>query len=106
MEISKLENMFNGWFIGDFEPTLFKTIDFEVAIKKYKAGAIELSHHHKIATEYTAVVSGKIEMNGITYGPETIIKIFPNESVSFKSITESITVVVKVPSSSDDKFMD
>lgn len=34
-EIKKfdLESMFKGWFIGNFEPSLFKTNDVEVGIK-------------------------------------------------------------------------
>ena len=30
-----------GWFIGNFEPSLLKSKDFEVAIKEYKAGTVE-----------------------------------------------------------------
>ncbi|TXT33835.1 MAG: hypothetical protein FD136_645, partial [Chitinophagaceae bacterium] len=59
-----LDEMVKGWFIGNFNPTLFKTNDVEVAVKKYKAGDNEPSHHHKIATEFTVVLNGVIEMNG------------------------------------------
>ena len=31
-----IDNMTNGWFIGPFEPSCFKTEMFECALKKYK----------------------------------------------------------------------
>ena len=41
MNVSKLKDMKNGWFIGDFNPTLIRTSDVEVAIKKYHKGDYE-----------------------------------------------------------------
>ena len=38
MKVSKLENMFKGWFVGNFEPTLLRTTDVEVAVKSYNKG--------------------------------------------------------------------
>ena len=37
MNSYKLEDFTKGWFIGNFEPTLFND-DFEVGIKEYKSG--------------------------------------------------------------------
>ena len=31
MEIHKIKDMIGGWFVGDFEPTAYKTKDFEVS---------------------------------------------------------------------------
>ena len=39
-----LKDMIGGWFIGDFEPTAWKTAGFEVAVKEYKAGDKEPKH--------------------------------------------------------------
>lgn len=106
MKINKLENMVKGWFIGNFEPTLLKTNDFEIAIKKYKAGDYEEKHHHKIAVEYTVILNGEVEMSGKKYRDGDIITILPSESTDFKALTDVITVVVKTPSTSNDKFID
>jgi hypothetical protein len=38
MKVDKLDRMVKGWFVGNFEPTVIKTNDVEVAVKKYKAG--------------------------------------------------------------------
>ena len=35
MEVHKLSDMVCGWFVGDFEPTLYKTTDVEVAVQKF-----------------------------------------------------------------------
>ena len=33
MEINRIENMKDGWFVGNFEPSAFKTDLFEVCYK-------------------------------------------------------------------------
>lgn len=96
--------MIKGWFIGDFEPTLLKTQDFEIALKRYKKGDYESAHFHKLAEEFTIIVSGEVLMNNVKYSENDIIKINKNETTDFKAITDVITVVVKVPSSKNDKY--
>ena len=100
-----LNEMINGWFIGNFEPSLFKTEAVEVAVKSYKPGDFEEEHYHKIATEFTVIIEGIVELNDIQYGVNDIIKIHPGESAKFKSITKSLTVVVKIPGVTNDKFL-
>ena len=75
LEKFELNDMIKGWFIGNFEPTLYHTNDVEVAVKKYKAGDVEDEHYHKIATEFTVILNGEIEMNGIKFSENQIIKI-------------------------------
>jgi hypothetical protein len=104
VEKHKLEDMVKGWFIGNFEPSLFKTNDVEVGIKKYSAGDYENSHYHKIATEFTVIISGSVEMNGVQYFENEIIKINPGIKTNFKAITDVITVVVKMPGANNDKY--
>lgn len=104
LEKYNLEEMFKGWFIGNFEPSLFKTNDVEVGVKKYKRDEFENSHFHKIATEFTVVISGIVEMNGVQYGENDIIKILPGVSTNFKAITDVVTVVVKLPGANNDKY--
>lgn len=104
LEKFELQDMVKGWFIGDFEPTLFQTEDVEVAIKYYKAGEFEATHYHKIATEFTVVLNGKIKMNGTIYSSNQIIKVNPGVSTDFEAITDVITVVVKIPGAKNDKY--
>ena len=104
MEKHNLNDMVKGWFIGNFEPTLHKTDDFEVAIKSYLEGATEKRHKHKVATEFTVIVDGVVEMNGVEYSSNDIIIISPGESTDFKCLTPVTTVVVKTPCVKNDKY--
>lgn len=101
-----LDDFLGGWFVGAFDPSILQTNDVEVAVKTYKKGDFEASHHHKIATELTVVVSGAVKMNGKVYEAGTILEISPGESTDFEAITDAITVVVKYPGASNDKYID
>jgi mannose-6-phosphate isomerase-like protein (cupin superfamily) len=100
-----ITDMIKGWFIGDFEPTLYQTSDVEVGVKHYKAGEFEQKHYHKIATEFTVIIIGEIEMNGEKFYENEIVKINPGISTDFKAITDVTTVVVKIPGASNDKYI-
>lgn len=105
MEIPNIKDMFKGWFVGNFVPTIYKTNDVEVALKEHKAGDYEDFHHHKIATEITVVVEGIMEMNGIEYKKNDIIVLAPNKGSDFKAITDTRVLVVKIPGANDDKYL-
>ena len=64
IEVFKLDQMINGWFIGNFNPSLALTNDVEVAIKRYKSGDYEEKHYHKIATEYTVILNDRVLVFG------------------------------------------
>ncbi len=104
MTISKLDQMVGGWFVGDFSPTAHRTTAAEVACKHYKAGAKEGAHVHKIATELTLLVSGKVRMNGTDIFPGQIVRLEPGEPGEFHALEDSVTVVVKTPSVIGDKY--
>ncbi|MFT5653733.1 MAG: anti-sigma factor ChrR (cupin superfamily) [Psychromonas sp.] len=106
MDSVKLEDMVRGWFVGGFEPTLYKTNDVEVAVQSFKAGAKEASHCHKIATEITVIVSGKALMKGVEYSAGDIIRIQPGEYTDFIALEDTVTTVVKVPGALNDKYLE
>jgi quercetin dioxygenase-like cupin family protein len=105
MKLHKLKDMFKGWLVGNFEPSLYKTDDVEIAVKNYKAGDKEEKHYHKIATEITIISDGKVRMNGTIYGTGDIITIEPGEATDFEVLEDTITTVVKLPCVKDDKFI-
>lgn len=100
-----LSEMTKGWFVGNFLPTIFQTEEVEVAVKQYPPGAYEEWHFHKIATEITVIVSGEVEMSGRRFRTGDIVLIAPGEGTDFKTITETVTTVVKVPGASNDKYL-
>lgn len=106
MNLNNLNNFIGGWICGNFYPSLFKTTDFEVAIKRYSKGDIDSKHYHKKAIEYTVIVEGVVKMNDIIYKKDDIITIEKYEAVLFECIEDAITVVIKTPSVLNDKFLE
>lgn len=105
MKHAKLEEMVKGWFVGDFEPTMLKTNQFEVAVKQYKKGDSEEKHFHKIATEITVVASGRVLMCDKEWKAGDIILLEPGEETAFVALEDTITAVVKSPSIHGDKYL-
>ena len=105
MKVKKLEEMTKGWFVGNFEPSIIKTNDVEVAVKKYFAGDKEAAHFHKFATEITVIVSGIVKMNGVIYKSGDIVVIEPGDITDFEAITDVVNTVVKYPGASEDKYI-
>ena len=56
MKTQKIDNMWRGWFIGDFEPSVLKTKEFEVGLLTHKKGEVWPEHYHIIASEYNVLI--------------------------------------------------
>lgn len=106
MKTMRLADMIGGWFVGDFEKSILRTKDVEVAVKKYAAGDHEKLHYHYIAPEITVIVGGTVRMNGVEHGDGTIIHLEPGEGSDFTAVTEVMTIVVKIPSVPGDKYFE
>lgn len=105
MKTGKLDDMFKGWFVGDFNPSVLKTEACEVAVKSYKAGDKEELHHHKAATEVTLILSGRVRMCGKEWGAGDIVVLEPGDATDFEALTDAMNVVVKTPGAKDDKYL-
>lgn len=105
MRVEKINDMVKGWFVGNFEPTIYKTNDCEVAVKSYKKGDMEEKHFHKIATEVTVIVKGKVKMFDSVFSEGDIIVVEPGDTTAFEALEESVNVVVKLPGANDDKYV-
>lgn len=106
MQIHSLKDFTNWWIIWNFNPTLLSTDLFEVAIKNYNIWDSELSHHHKIATEYTIINNWVFRMNKKSYNSGDIIIMYPWESTDFECIVAWSITVIKVPCVRNDKFIE
>jgi mannose-6-phosphate isomerase-like protein (cupin superfamily) len=104
LERHRLDEFTKGWFVGRFQPTLHDTDAVEVAVKHYRAGEKETAHFHRVATEFTVIVSGRVQMSGEEFGPNDIIRIPPGQATDFLPITDVTTVVVKLPCVAGDKY--
>lgn len=105
MDVNNLESMVRGWFVGNFDPSVFKTSACEVGVKKYTKGDYEDSHYHKVATEITVIIEGKVRMAGKEYNAGDIITIHPGDVTDFEALTDVTNVVVKIPGAENDKYI-
>ncbi len=105
MKRAKLSDMTGGWFVGDFDPVIARTKEFETAIKHYKKGQIEAKHYHARGTEITVIVKGRARMMDIEIAEGDIVLLEPGEATGFEVLEDTITCVVKFPSLTDDKFI-
>jgi hypothetical protein len=106
MQAYAIADMVGGWFIGNFQPVVVNSAQFEVAIKYYQAGDKEQRHHHKVAWEITAIAAGAVRMCGRVFRKGDIVHLQPGESTDFEALEATITVVVKSPSVAGDKYLD
>lgn len=105
MKVLRLDDMTRGWFVGGFAPTALATEACEVALKHYRAGDAEAAHFHKVATEITLVVSGRVRMVGREFGAGDIVVLEPGEVTGFEALEDAVNVVVKLPGALNDKYL-
>ena len=94
-----------GWFVGNFTPTLCATNNVEVAVKQYHKGDAEQPHYHKIATEFTVIISGRVRMNSVEYAQGDIVIMEPGDVTDFEALEDAVNVVVKIPGATNDKYL-
>ena len=105
MMLSNLDKMTRGWFVGDFSPTLYKTTNCEVAVKHYKKDDFEEKRYHRVATEITVIVMGKVRMFDREFEAGDIIIAEPYDETDFMALEESKLCVVKIPGAKNDKYL-
>lgn len=97
--------MKRGWFIGNFEPSAYKTKNFEVGYGMHKKGDKWDKHYHKLAAEITLIVRGKVRVNDEIFSKGDIFIIDPEEVVDPLFLEDTEYVVVKTFSDINDKYV-
>lgn len=105
MDVYNIKNFINGWFIGDFNPSIFKNCFFEVAHHKHKKGYIGQLHYHKIAEEVTYIVSGRLVADGKELTSGDMFVYHPKEVSNVTFLEDTDLIVVKWPSVPTDKYL-
>ena len=105
MRIDKLENFTKGWFIGNFDPAILKTDQFEVGIQYHTVTDVVEPHYQRIATEYNLVIEGTLSVNGWIASAGDIFVYEPEVVCNVKFLSDCVIVVVKTPSIPDDKVV-
>ena len=104
MEIKRIEDMIGGWFIGNFEPSVLKTSDFEVGYKFHPKGEKWDKHYHKKALEITYLIRGKMKIQDKVLTSGDIFTIFPYELADPVFLEDCEVIIVKMPSVVGDKY--
>jgi hypothetical protein len=105
MEIFDIKNMFRGWFLGDFEPSVYETKDFEVGYLSHSRGEIWPSHYHEKVLEINLLIKGKIKFNNIMIEPGQIFIFKPFEVSEPEFLEDCELVCIKTPSIPSDKII-
>lgn len=104
MEVRKLNEFTRGWFIGHFDPSIYKTSEFEVGILTHKKGEEWPAHYHT-AVEINCLISGKILIRDRVLEAGDVFKFDSGEVANPVFLEDCVVVVVKTPSLPNDKFI-
>ena len=99
-----IDEFYRGWFIGNLEPSLLKTDQFEVSILKHAKGEQWAKHYHAIATEYNVLLKGSMKINGELMIEGDVFVIEPGEAAEPEFLEDCTLVCVKTPSLPGDKY--
>lgn len=105
MKTYNIKNFNNGWFIGDFEPSIWRNPFFEMAHHNHKANDQTYKHYHKVTTELNYIVSGDIIVDGnnLTSGDIWIYEANDISDVTF--LTDTSLIILRWPSIPSDKYL-
>lgn len=108
MKIFDINKMFKGWFVGDFDPAVVKTKEFELAHHFHEKGYVDKDgpHYHKVATEINYIIKGKVIVNDdhcLSSGDIFVYEPYDVSNVKFLEDTD--LMVAKIPSVKNDKYL-
>ena len=101
--IYKFKDFKNGWIVGSFEPSLFKS-STEIAIHEHKKGIVDHHHIHKLCNEYNMVLDGVLIVNGQRLVKYDIFHIAPYQISDIEFLTDCRLLVIKDKSNTFDKY--
>jgi len=105
MKIFDPSVMFRGWFVGDFEPSAYRTKDFEVSVMTHRAGEFWPAHYHDKSDEINYLLEGEMTLNGELLQAPIIFVIPKGEIADPRFVTDCKLVVIKTPSAPGDKII-
>jgi quercetin dioxygenase-like cupin family protein len=112
MIVKKIDEMFRGWFIGDFEPSIHRTKEFEVGYLLHKKGEVWKAHYHAVGTEVNYLIRGKMilrnvefenKMQDLELNTGDLFVLYSNEIADPIFLEDCEFIVVKFPSLPGDK---
>jgi quercetin dioxygenase-like cupin family protein len=105
MKRHRLTDFTRGWFIGDFEPSVLKTEQFEVGYLFHPKGQEWPDHYHKLGTEYNLLVRGSMRICGETIEAGELFIIEPYEVADPEFLEDCYIMCIKSPGNKGDKYL-
>lgn len=104
MIVSNIKDYIKGWFVGDFDKSIFRTDLFEVAHHFHKKNDPTFPHYHKLTTELNYIVNGELMVSGkhLKNGDMWIYE--ANEISDVEFLTDTNLIIVRWPSIPKDKY--
>ena len=106
MDKVNISQFVGGWFVGNFEPTLFMNQHLEIGVKIFRTGDTEPSHKQILATEITVISEGSVRIGNLLLGRGEMLVIHPGEYADFEALTDGSLTCVKFPSIPSDKVLE
>lgn len=104
MKVYNVKDFTRGWFIGNFNPSILKTDQFEVGYLCHKKGEVWPKHYHALAIEYSLLIKGKMVIRGTEINEGDIFALEPYEVADPEFLEDCYVLVVKFPSVIGDKY--
>ena len=105
MKVDRIEKYHNGWFVGNFEPAIINSKDFEIGYKQHKKGEQYEKHYHKETIEVNLLVKGKMIIQNKKLRAGDIFIIYPYEISDPVFLEDCEVMIVRYPSVPKDKFI-
>ena len=105
VKMYKLEDMFRGWFVGDFEPSVMKNTGFEVGYLLHKKGEKWQTHYHNNLIEVNLLVEGKMILNDLEINKNEIFVIDKKVLACPIFLEDCYIICIKVPHMVGDKVI-
>lgn len=104
MKQSNINNFRGGWFVGDFEPSIFKNPFFEVAHHSHKKNDATFPHYHQVTNELNYIVRGEmmVDKKHLKAGDMWIYEPWDISDVQFLEDTD--LMIIRWPSIPSDKY--
>ncbi len=100
-----INNYIRGWLIGDFEPNIIKTKDYEIALLTHKKNEMWKYHYHMEADEINILIKGSMIINNIKINQGHIFIIKKNIIACPIFLEDCKILCVKIPSRPKDKYI-
>ena len=104
MKVGNIKDMKGGWFVGNFEPSILKTENFEVGYHKHKKKDKTHNHYHKKSKEINVIINGRMIVNGEELSSGDIFVFEPYVVSEAEFLEDTQLIVVRDSSNLNDKY--